>query len=367
MKRGPMTALAVTMATGLFALGTGLLSAGTTVDINPRHLAGWAFMLTSATSVGEVVDGPDTPPLGMGSLRLATGGHGDLSAQLRNPLFDGTGLADLTALTYTTFAAKWAGQSLPYIVLNVDLNGDGMFDLDVDDLLFFEPAYQAPATGNPSLPDQGPALLSTWQRWNALAGGWWSLHGIAAATPGAGVKSLQDYVVAQPGATIVNNRFGAGGVRLVVGFGEVQDEFDGYVDVLTIGVHGDEIAYNFGAGPTSITVEIDITPSDYPNAVNSKDPGVVSVAILSTPDFSATQGIDAPSLTFGRSGDEQSLDACLSSPVDVNNDGLLDLVCTFDIARTAFQCDDTEGFLQGQLSDGRFIQGADAVMAEPCS
>ena len=366
MKRGPMTALAVTVATGLLALGTGLPSAGTTVDINPRHLKGWAFMLTSATSVGEFVDGPDTPPLGMGSLRLSTGGHGHLSAQLRNQLFDGTRLADLTALTYTTFATKWDGQSLPYLMLNVDLNGDGAFDLDVDDLLFFEPAYQAPATGNPSLPDQGPALLSTWQRWNALAGGWWSLHGIAAATPGAGVKSLQDYVAAQPGATIVNSRFGAGGVRLVVGFGEEQEEFDGYVDALTIGVHGNEITYNFGAGPTSITVEIDITPGDYPNAVDSQDPGVVSVGILSTSDFSATQDINLTSLTFGHGGDEQSLDACLTSSADVNNDGLQDLVCTFHIARTTFRCDDTEGFLQGQLSGGRFIQGADAVMAEPC-
>jgi hypothetical protein len=92
----------------------------------------------------------------------------------------------------------------------------------------------------------------------------------------------------------------------------------------------------------------------------------VSVAILSTPDFSATQGIDPTSLTFGRGGDEQSLDACLPSPADVNNDGLLDLVCTFQIAHTTFQYDDTEEFLQGQLFDGRFIQGADSVMAEPC-
>jgi hypothetical protein len=171
MKRGiPMTALAVAVATGLLALGTGLSSAGTAV-VNPEHMEGWEFMLTSATGVGEIVDGPETPPLGAGSVRLSTGAHGYLSAQLRNRLFHGTRLGDLTALAYTTFATKWDGRTLPYIVLNVDLNGDGVFDLAVDDLLFFEPAYQAPATGNPSLPDQGPALLNTWQYWDALAGG----------------------------------------------------------------------------------------------------------------------------------------------------------------------------------------------------
>jgi hypothetical protein len=118
------------------------------------------------------------------------------------------------------------------------------------------------------------AVLSTWQHWNTLAGGWWSLHSIAAATPGNGVvKSLQDYLAVQPGATIVNSRYGAGGVHLVVGFGKEQDEFDAHVDALTIGVQGNDMTYNFGAGPTSITVEIDITPGDLPNAIDSRTQG----------------------------------------------------------------------------------------------
>jgi len=75
-------------------------------------------------------------------------------------------------------------------VLNVDLNGDGVFHIMEDDLLFFEPVYQTPAHGNPALPDQGPTLLNAWQQWDALAGGWWSLQDIAGADPGVGVKSL---------------------------------------------------------------------------------------------------------------------------------------------------------------------------------
>jgi hypothetical protein len=366
-RRAPLTAMAVTVVAGFFALGMGLSSAGTTVVVGPRHLEGWAFLLTSATGVGEFVGGPETPPQGTGSVRLSTGAHGHLSAQLRNRLFHGARLADFTALAYTTFATKWDGQALPSIVLNVDLNGDGVFALADDDLLFFEPAYQTPVTGNPFLPDQGPVRFTTWQHWDALAGGWWSFHGIAGASPGSGVKPLQQYLAAQPDATIVNTTHGAGGVRLVVGFGEEQDELDGHVDTFTIGLHGADTTYNFTFGPTTITAEIDIAPGAYPNAVDSQSPGGVSVAILSTPNLSAPQDVDPTSLTFGRNGDEQSLDACHPSAEDVNDDGLLDLVCAFQIARTAFQCDDTEAVLQGVLFDRRSIQGTDSVVTEPCS
>ena len=368
MKRSaPMTTIAAAVVAGLFALGTGLVGAGTTVVVNPKHLEGWAFLLTSATGVGEFVDGPETPPLGTGSVRLSSGAHGHLSAQLRNRLFHGARLADLTALTYTTFATKGGGRVLPAIMLNVDLNGDGVFALSDDDLLFFEPAYQTPVTGNPSLPDQGAVRLTTWQPWDALAGGWWSFHGIAEATPGSGVKPLQHYLATQPNATIVNATDGAGGVRLVVGFGEEQDELDGHVNTFTIGLHGVDITYNFAAGSIVVPVEIDIVPGDYPNPVDPNSPGMVSVAILSMPDFSAPQGVDQASLTFGRVGDEQSLDVCRPSAEDVNDDGLLDLVCAFQIGRTAFLCDDTEGILQGKLFDGRSIQGSDSVLTEPCS
>jgi hypothetical protein len=365
--RTPLTAMALAVVAGLLTLGSGLSSADTTVVVNSREMNGWAFLLTSATGVGEFVNGPETPPLGNGSLRLSAGTHGHLSAQLRNRLFHGVRLLDLTALTYTAFATKWDGQALPYIVLNVDLNGDGVFALADDDLLIFEPAYQTPVTGNPSLPDQGPVRLTSWQQWNALAGGWWSLHGIAEATPGNGVKPLQQYLAAQPQATIVNATNGAGGIRLVVGFGEEQDELDGHVDALTIGLHGADITFNFAADPTTIAVEIDIAPRTNPNAVDSHSSGFVSVAIVSTPDFSAPQDIDHTSLTFGRKGDEWSLVGCHPQAEDVNDDGLLDLVCAFQIARTGFRCDDVEGILQGTLFDGRSIQGMDSVMTEPCS
>jgi len=71
------------------------------------------------------------------------------------------------------------------------------------------------------------------------------------------------------------------------------------------------------------------------------------VAILSMPDFAAPNDVDHTSLTFGRQGDEVSLANCHASEADVNEDGLLDLICDFMVAATDFQCEDTEGILRG--------------------
>jgi hypothetical protein len=124
-------------------------------------------------------------------------------------------------------------------MLNVDYDGDGL----QDDLLFFEPVYQG-VTFFPSNP-QGPLALNTWQTWDALNGGWWSLNGTAGATPGTGVKPLSDIIGAEPDATIVN--FGTlGGVRIVAGFGAgAWDNFIGNVDAFVIGVSSCNTTFDF--------------------------------------------------------------------------------------------------------------------------
>jgi hypothetical protein len=337
------------------------------VVVSPEDMAGWAFLTTSGDGSAEFVDGPENPPMGTGSVRLATGTHGHLSAQIRNAHFQGIGLGELTALSYWTYGISWDGQRLPYLVLNVDLNGDGVFDLDEDDLLFFEPIFQTATTGNPALPSQAPVALATWQSWDALAGGWWSLHGIAEATPGPGVKPLHHYLAAEPNATIINARTGAGGVRVVVGFGEEHDVFDGNVDAVTIGVNGAQVTYNFLLGAAPMPVELDIVPGEYPNVVELQSPHVLPVAILSTTDFDARSDVVVSSLTFGRSGHEASLVFCDPRGSDVDDDGLLDQVCYFRIEATGFLCNDTEGVLRGRLIDGKPLMGMDAVLVTPCS
>ena len=107
-------------------------------------------------------------------------------------------------------------------------------------------------------------------------------------------------------------------------------------------------------------VEIDIKPSSFPNSINPKNLGKIAVAILSSTDFNASGQVDASSLTFGRTGNEQSLAFCNGSE-DINNDGLLDLVCHFDTQASGFQQGDTVGILRGRTIDGSSLEGEDSI------
>ncbi len=117
-------------------------------------------------------------------------------------------------------------------------------------------------------------------------------------------------------------------------------------------------------------VEIDIEPGKTPNRIEiePEDDHKVPVAILSTLNFDAPTSVDRKSLTFGRTGDEDSLRrrGHKSTPDcrvrDVNKDGLRDLVCRFLIQKTGFQTGDTEGVLKGHTVDGVRFEGHDSVL-----
>ena len=175
-----------------------------------------------------------TPPTGPG---------GDQSAQIRNSNYAGTLLSHLSELSFCTWMTDNTpnDQQFPYLTLFLNNSGG----TTVDDEIFFEPPYQTHSSGNPSLPDQGPTQLTTWQCWNALEGGWWSNNGIAGANPGTSVQSLATYESAEPNAVIVNPNTGPGGVRLAVGFASGGDHFDGNVDKVVIGVNGVSTTYDF--------------------------------------------------------------------------------------------------------------------------
>ncbi len=120
-------------------------------------------------------------------------------------------------------------------------------------------------------------------------------------------------------------------------------------------------SHGFVASPIPKPVSIDIEP----NSINPKNKGKIPVAILSTNAFNAISKVDPNSLTFGSTGDEQSLAFC-SGAEDVNGDGLLDLVCHFYTQYTGFQCHDTVGILMGKTKDGTAIKGSDSVNIVPC-
>jgi len=122
-------------------------------------------------------------------------------------------------------------------------------------------------------------------------------------------------------------------------------------------VTADEV---FAPSGGSMEVQIDIKPASDPNSINTKSKGTIPVAILSTPDFDATE-VDKEFLTFGKTGFEDSLNKCTKSNEDVNGDGELDMVCHFNTQDTGFEEGDTEGILRGQTLDGTPIEGSDAV------
>ncbi len=196
------------------------------------------------TASGSMVNGPGTPPLGTGSANLSTGNGttgGDGASELRNTGYNGVLLSSITALSYSTYATQNNGQQFPYLGLEISTTGG----TTPNDIIFFEPPYQTPTTGNPSLPNQGTTTLNTWQSWNALTGGWWDDDGNF--NPGTGVGSLAAFLALFPDATIVNTTDGLGAIRFDVGFASPTDQFNGNVDDFTIGVNGMDTTFDFEA------------------------------------------------------------------------------------------------------------------------
>jgi len=119
--------------------------------------------------------------------------------------------------------------------------------------------------------------------------------------------------------------------------------------------------------PEIIRVGIDIRPVSGSNRINLLfRHGMISVTIFSTKDFYAPDVIDRDSLTFGETGDENSLAFCRSHPRHGHHHGLKDLVCYFYTRPAGFKCGDTEGLLKGKTVKGRPIEGRGAVQIVPC-
>lgn len=113
-----------------------------------------------------------------------------------------------------------------------------------------------------------------------------------------------------------------------------------------------------------VTVNIAIKPGSAIAPINLGSRGKIPVAILSSPIFDAVSKLDKSTLTFGRTGFENSLASC-DAPVDVNGDGLLDQVCHFKTQSTGFQRDSTEGILRGKTVDGLTVEGRHPIRIVP--
>ena len=114
-------------------------------------------------------------------------------------------------------------------------------------------------------------------------------------------------------------------------------------------------------------VRIDIRPWNSQNKIHLQARwGMIPIAIFSDADFNALKDVDRRSLTFGRTGEENSLAFCAPWKWDVNHDRKKDLICYFHERPTGFQCGDTVGTLKGKTLKGEAFGAQDKVQIVLC-
>ena len=111
-----------------------------------------------------------------------------------------------------------------------------------------------------------------------------------------------------------------------------------------------------------LDVVLDIKPGSYPNSINLKSKGVISVAFLNE-NYFIPEDVVISTVTFGRSGVE-------AQPVhwayeDIDDDEDIDLILHFKTQETCFQEGDIEGILIAYLTNGKRIHAEDSIQIVP--
>lgn len=218
---------------------------GNTIHVVSRdNQDAWKIHVSSGTvTFEEDKCQPASTPLPTGALHLVVvPGTGPLTyARLRSTRYHRTYLRDLSRLDYYACDQKNNGQQWPFIVLEIDWNGDN----SIDDEIVFEPSYQNPTEGGTCGAGSAQAMpaFDSWQFWDALRTDattsgyracWWSVED-PAFPPGFTIRSLSEYIAAHPDAAIVNLDGNHGGVQIMHGFSSASDSYHGWVDAFTIG------------------------------------------------------------------------------------------------------------------------------------
>jgi hypothetical protein len=108
-------------------------------------------------------------------------------------------------------------------------------------------------------------------------------------------------------------------------------------------------------------IEIEVQSSSPRHIIDLRNTAI-KVAVFSSRWFNAPREVNPNSLTFGATGDEQSLILSQLHADDVNGDGLPDLVCGFRTNLAGFHLDDTEAVLKATTTGGGAIVGANPVL-----
>ena len=124
---------------------------------------------------------------------------------------------------------------------------------------------------------------------------------------------------------------------------------------------------NIDVSTDKIDVDIDIKPGNEHNVINPRENGAIWVAILSNTDWTApfdpTSQVDIPTVALGPNG----ANAIRHKVLDINRDGLADLLLLFRIPETGIACGDTEATLTGETFDGLSFTGTESIKTVGCT
>jgi hypothetical protein len=211
--------LAVAMPLALAAVGPVAASSAAVVTVNPNNMNGWSCINdgTDATEPCNFVLGPDTPPLGIGSVQLTATTPSDRH-MIATPAYNGTPLSSVSDLDYWTYQ--------PGPTLAISLQFDVKYhtgDTAYGGRLVFEPYQNGAVT-----------VGSGWQHWDAYGGTWWASKTSAAGSNGLCPQSAPctwaEVLTNWPDAQIAGN--------LLLKAGGNWTGFTGNADALTVGTAG---------------------------------------------------------------------------------------------------------------------------------
>lgn len=178
------------------------------------------------STAGAFIEGPGTPPIGVGSLQLTT-----TTASEKVYLFNydhvGTPLSEITNIAYSTYRTAGSAQQVAALNVQIDYNGAAAGGFAT---LVFEPVYNT---------DQGAVVSGEWQDWIASGSGiWWStqpINGQCAGATSTCDKTWAEILANNPDATIlavgVNQGSGNSGLISAVDaftFGDITYDFEPY-------------------------------------------------------------------------------------------------------------------------------------------
>jgi hypothetical protein len=140
----------------------------------------------------------------------------------------------------------------------------------------------------------------------------------------------------------------------------------GGVNYASYVANGDYRLVISGVSPSLKQINIDVKPGNDNDwaPINPKSHGKIPVAILSSSSFDA-MALNVSSLTFGATGDEDSLSHCNKSGKDVNGDGMLDMLCHFNNQDAGFSSESLEAIVRGRSAKGDVFEGRGFLKVVP--